>query len=139
MVSVLGMDYIHTKFQLSRSIPSMVFTTLVPIFWEFPFLKNSYLRIPYRYQKIPPFRPGVICREPSKKLACLRTLWFSGNRAHKFKSVIGNYAQHIRNSGMKLPVKIQILVTNLKLLSYILYVPCNSRNMKLKILFATEE
>ena len=46
MVSVLGMDYIHTKFQPSRSIPSMVFTTLVPIFWEFPFFKNSYLGIP---------------------------------------------------------------------------------------------
>ena len=73
VVSVLGMDYIHTIFQPSGSIPSMVFTTWVPIFWEFPFFKNSYLRIPWRYQKILPFRTGDMCREPSKKLACLRT------------------------------------------------------------------
>ena len=59
-----GVDNIPTKFQLSSLIASMVFIIMVPIFWEFPFLKNSYLRIPLRYQKIPPFRPGVICREP---------------------------------------------------------------------------
>ena len=40
---------------------------------------------------------------------------------------------------MKLPVSAQILVTYLKLLSFVLYVPCNSRNMKLKYLFVTEE
>ena len=139
MVLVLGMDYIHTKFQPSRLILSMVFTTCVPIFSEFPFLKNSYLRIPLRYQKIPPFRPGDMCREPTKKLASTKTLQFSRNRAQKIKSVIGNYAQHIRNSGMKLPVRAQILVTYLKLLSFVLYVLCNSRNMKLKYSFATEE
>ena len=40
---------------------------------------------------------------------------------------------------MKLPVRAQILVTYLKLLSFVLYVPCNSRNMKLKYSFVTEE
>ena len=114
MVSVLGMDYIHTKFQLSRSIPSMVFTTWVPIFWEFPFFKNSYLRIPWRYQKILPFRTGDLFRESSKKLTCLRTLYFSRNREPKLKSVIGNYGQDIGNSGMKLHVKMQILETYLQ-------------------------
>ena len=64
MVGEPGKDYNPTPFQLSSLISSVVFTTMVPIFWEFPFLKNSYLRIPLRYQKIPPFRPGVICREP---------------------------------------------------------------------------
>ena len=43
MVGQLGKDYMPTKFQLSSSIPSMSLTTMVPIFWEFPFLKKSYL------------------------------------------------------------------------------------------------
>ena len=71
MVWELGKDYIPTNFQLSSSIPSMSFTTMVPIFWEFPFFKNSYLRIPWRYQKETPFRTGNMCREPSKKISGL--------------------------------------------------------------------
>ena len=71
MVGQLGKDYMPTKFQLSSSIPSMSLTTMVPIFWEFPFLKKSYLWIPWRYQKNTPFRHGAMCREPSKKFSGL--------------------------------------------------------------------
>ena len=73
-----------------------------------------------------------MCREPQKKLACLKTQQFSRNRAPKFKSVIGNYAQDIENSGIKLPVMIQILVTYLTFVSIMPYVSCNRRNKKLK-------
>ena len=111
MVGEPGMDYITSKFQLSSSNASMVSTTMVPIFREFPFLKNSYLSITWRYQKILPFRPRAICREPSKKFACLRTLQFSRNRAPKIKLVIGNYAQSIKNSLIKFPVMIKILMS----------------------------
>ena len=64
MVRELSQDYKATKFQLPSLIPSMLFTTMLPNFWEFPFLKNSYLRIPSRYQKITPFRHEDMCREP---------------------------------------------------------------------------
>ena len=71
MVGQLGKDYMPTKFQPSSSIPSMVFTTLVPIFGDVSLLKNSYLRIHWRYQKETPFRTGAMCREPSKKISGL--------------------------------------------------------------------
>ena len=64
MVGKLGKDYMPTKFQLSSATASMSFTTMVPIFWEFSFLKNSYLRIPWRYQKNTPFGHGAMSREP---------------------------------------------------------------------------
>ena len=60
MVGKLGKDYMPTKFQPSSSIPCLSFTTMVPIFGEFPFFKHSYLRIPWRYQKETPFGTGAM-------------------------------------------------------------------------------
>ena len=67
----LGKDHIPTKFQLSSSIPSMVFTTMVPIFGDVSLFKKLYLRIHWRYQNETPFRTGAMCREPSKKFSGL--------------------------------------------------------------------
>ena len=64
MVGEPGMDHITKKFQFSSSIASMSFTTMILLFWEFTFLKNSYLRIPWRYQKNTPFGHGAMSREP---------------------------------------------------------------------------
>ena len=77
MVGKLGKDYMPTKFQLSSSIPSMVFTTMVPIFGDVSLLKNSYLRIPWRYQKETPFGHEAMCTEPSKKFSGLRLFCYS--------------------------------------------------------------
>ena len=119
MVRILGKDCIHTKFQLSILITSMSFTTMAPIFWEFLFFKNSYLRIPWRYQKETPFGHEAMCTEPSKKFSGLRLFCYSQNWKNKFKTVIGNYAWNIGNSEVKLPLNMQIWQTIMVLSSFL--------------------
>ena len=79
----------------------MVFTTLVPVFGNslFSKIRISEFHEDIKKSLLSDLKPYV---GSPKKIGMFENLVVPTNRAHKLKSVIGIYAQHIRKTGLKL-------------------------------------